>query len=165
MERWGKRLTGAVAVALALCLGMVILGGVRLMRRDVESVSAAPGTQASPAARFRLARERLRALEKAQLSDVAHDADADAELAGMARRLLVELCAREEQELTLEGVLEMRGWDEPVVTVRKGSVNVLLKAREARGGVITAAESAAILELVCRETGAESANVKIIPME
>lgn len=164
MERWGKWLVGAAAVVLALCLGAVIFGGVRQMRRDLAAVAAVEGPEMSEVERFRAVREQLRALEKAQLNDVAHDADADAELADMARRLLVELCEQEEQERTLEGVLALRGWEEPVVTVHRGSVNVLLRSDAENGGVITQAESAAILELVCRETGVEGANVKIMPM-
>lgn len=164
MERWGKWLVGVTAAVLALCLGAVIFGGVRLMRRDLEEAAALAGPEMSEVERFRAVREQLRALEKAQLSDIAHDANADAELADMARQLLVELCAREEQERTLEGVLALRGWEEPVVTVHRGSVNVLLRSDAGKGDVITQAESAAILELVCRETGVESANVKIMPM-
>lgn len=161
MSRWGKWLTGAALAALALCMAAGICAGVRLMRADVEAAAQAraDAPQQSEAERFRTVREQLRALAKAQLNDVAHGADSDPELAAMAQRQLLELCAREEQELTLEGVLAMRGWEEPVVTVHADSVNVLLRA-----DVITAAESAAILELVCRETGVQSGNVKIIPV-
>lgn len=160
MERLGKWLTGAALAALALCLAATLFVGLRQYRRDEQAIQTSVGMELSEAERFRLTREQLRAMEKAQLNDVAHDADADPELAAMARRQLMELCEREEQELTLEGVLGLRGWEDAVVTVHAGSVNVLLK-----GGVVTAQESAAILELVCRETGAQSGNVKIIPIE
>ncbi len=159
MERLGKWLTGAAIAALALCMAVVIFAGIRQMRWDVEAEPSVAVPRMSEIERFRTMREQLRAMEKAQLNDVAHDANADAELADMARRQLVELCAREEQEATLEGVLALRGWTDSVVTVHADSVNVLLNA-----DMVTAGESAAILELVCRETGARSGNVKIIPM-
>ena len=98
-------------------------------------------------------------MEKAQLNDVAHSPDAESEIIQMAQRQLVELCAREEQEMTIEGVLSLRGYSEPVVTVHSDSVNVILQS-----GGITRQESSAILELVCRETGVQSGNVKIIPI-
>ena len=160
MQRWGKWFVGAAVVGIALCMAAVLFTGVKQMRRDVAAVSATVGEELGAVERFRLLREQLCAMEKAQLNDVAHGTDTDPELAAMAQRQLVELCAREEQELTLEGVLSMRGWEDPVVTVHAGSVNVLLRAQ-----AVTRQESAAILELVCRETGVQSGNVKIIPME
>lgn len=159
MGRLARWITAAAVAALALCMAGVIFMGVQQMRVDIASAPAAAEVEEDEVSRFRLAREQLRAVEKAQLNDVAHDAEADEELAEMAKRALVELCAREEQELTLEGVLRMRGWGEPVVTVHADSVNVLLQT-----DVVTAAESAAILELVCRETGVKSGNVKIMPV-
>ena len=160
MRRWGKWFYTAAFAALALCLAAVLFAGVKQMRRDVAVTSAAAVEQLGQVERFRQLREQLRAMEKAQLNDVAHGTNTDPELAAMARRQLVELCAREEQELTLEGVLALRGWKDPVVTVHADSVNVLVKA-----ATVTRQESAAILELVCRETGVQSGNVKIIPME
>ena len=161
MRQWGKWLIGAAFVLLALCMAAVLFAGVRQMRRDVAATAAvaAEGNEMSEVARFRLLREQLRAMEKAQLNDVAHGSNTDPELAAMAQRQLLALCEREEQELTLEGVLALRGWDDPVVTVHADSVNVLVKAQ-----AVTRQESAAILELVCRETGVQSGNVKIIPM-
>ena len=162
MRRWGKWLAGAAIVGLALCLAAVLFVGVGQMRRDVTvaAVADAGVEEMSEVERFRLLREQLRAMEKAQLNDVAHGANTDPELASMAQKQLLALCEREEQELTLEGVLALRGWEDPVVTVHADSVNVLLKAQ-----AVTRQESAAILELVCRETGVKSGNVKIIPMD
>ena len=160
MQRIVKNLTWMALAALALCMAAVIFAGVRQMRADVaEAPASAQVQEQSAVERFRTLREQLRAMEKAQLNDVAHGVDTDAELREMAQRQLLELCAREEQELTLEGVLELRGYSEPVVTVHADSVNVLIQAE-----VITRQESAAILELVCRETGAQAGNVKIIPV-
>ena len=160
MQRIVKNLTWMALAALALCMAAVIFAGVRQMRADVaEAPASAQVQEQSAVERFRTLREQLRAMEKAQLNDVAHGVDTDAELREMAQRQLLELCAREEQELTLEGVLELRGYSEPVVTVHADSVNVLIQAE-----VITRQESAAILELVCRETGEQAGNVKIIPV-
>ena len=113
----------------------------------------------NPIEKFRTERQQLRAMQKAQLNDIAHDAASDEETADMARRRLMELCAAEEMELTLEGILSMRGFENPVVTVHSGSVNVLICAE-----TLTRQESSVILDLVCRETGAISGDIKIIPI-
>ena len=160
MRQWGKWLIGAAFVGLALCMAVVLFVGVRQMRRDIAPAMSEAVEELSAVERFRTLRQQLRAMEKAQLNDVAHGSNTDPELAAMAQRQLVALCEREEQELTLEGVLSMRGWEDPVVTVHADSVNVLLYTE-----AVTRQESAAILELVCRETGVQSSNVKIIPMD
>ena len=146
---------------LALCLALVLLDGIQGMRANVAAFneSRADAPQISSIDRFKTQRQQLRAMEKAQLSDVAHDAQSSPELADMAKRQLLELCDREEQELTLEGILEMRGFENPVVTVHRDSVNVLLQME-----AVTRQQSAVILELVCRETGTQAGNVKIIPI-
>lgn len=161
MRRKGRNLFWMALACLALCLGLVIYAGLEKMQKNQAAVSIAAQNQAEmdPVTRFRTLREQLRAMEKAQLNQVAYSGETDAELAAMAQRQLLELMQREEQEVTLEGVLAMRGYAEPVVTVHQDSVNVLLCQE-----VITQQESAAILELVCRETGVQSGNVKIIPI-
>lgn len=161
MRRKGKNLLWMALACLALCLGLVIYAGLEQMQKNQTAVSVAAQNPENmdPVTSFRTLREQLRAMEKAQLNHVAYSADTDAELAAMAQRQLLELMEREEQEVTLEGVLAMRGYANPVVTVHLDSVNVLLCQE-----LITQQESAAILELVCRETGVQSGNVKIIPI-
>ena len=104
-------------------------------------------------------REQLRAMQKAQLNEIVHGDGSEPEIAALAQRQLMELCSREEHELTLEGLLTIRGFDDPLVTVQSDSVNVLLRTQ-----AVTQQECSIILELVCRETGVQSGNVNIIPI-
>ena len=162
MSRWSRVLIWCVVVVFFLCLGATLCLGIHSMQNNIAAVSAsaqANGEEADPIAAFKTVRQQLRAMQKAQLNDVAHDSSSDAELVAMAQRQLLELCTREEQETTLEGVLAMQGWKNPVVTVHADSVNVLLQQE-----TITQQECSVILDLVCRETGAMSGNVKIIPI-
>ena len=161
MRRIGKNLTWMALACLALCMGLMFYTGLEQMRQNQVVVEASTENQQpmDPVTRFRTLRQQLRAMEKAQLNNVAYGAQTDEELSVMAQRQLLALTEREEQELTLEGVLEMRGFESPVVTVHEDSVNVLICTE-----MITQQESAAILELVCRETGVQGGNVKIIPI-
>ena len=88
MRRIVKNLTWMALAALALCMAVVIYAGVRQMRADVAATSANAQArqEVSAVERFRTLREQLRAMEKAQLNDVAHGADTDAELKAMAQR-------------------------------------------------------------------------------
>jgi len=151
--------------ALAMLTAAALVSFIAVMVSENEAVrtSAVPQSTADaekdPIEEFRSEREKLRSMQKAQLSDVAHDAAAQDETRELARRQLLELCANEEKELTIEGILSMRGFSNPVVTVHSGSVNVILQAE-----TITRQQSGVILDLVSRETGAMSGDVKIIPI-
>ena len=129
-----------------------------------KNLQAAPVMQVqetgqAPIDQFRREREQLRAMQRAQLNEIIHDAQTDADIRGAAQRQLLEMNAAETAETTLEGVIRMRGWEDCVVTAQPDSVNVLLCAE-----LITQQESSMILELVCRETGIQSGGVKIIPI-
>ena len=150
------RAVGLVALALAMAAAGWFAG-----RDSVDAPVAAvvAPVQEDAVAAFRTEREQLRAMQKAQLNEIVHDDATEGEIAALAQRQLMELCSREEHEMTLEGLLALRGFDDPVVTVQSDSVNVLLR-RE----MVTQQECSVILDLVCRETGVKSGNVKIIPI-
>ncbi len=138
----------------------------RLLRsQSVQSVTAAPLESAEPEAEedpleaFRLEREQLRAMQTAQLNDIIHGEDTDADTRALAQRTLLSLMDWTEQETTIEGVLRARGYADCVVTVHEDTANVLVRAE-----ALTRQESAVILELVLRQTDVQSGNVKIIPI-
>lgn len=153
------RITKAAGV-IVLALTMAAVGwwmGRSSVDAPVAPVNAA--VQEDAVAAFRTEREQLRAMQKAQLNEIVDGDGSEPDIAALAQRQLMELCSREEHELTLEGLLTLRGFDDPVVTVQSDSVNVLLRAE-----LVTQQECSVILDLVCRETGVQSGNVKIIPI-
>ena len=158
LRHLGKMARAVGLVALALAMAAV---GWFAGRGSVDAPVAAvvAPVQEDAVAAFRTEREQLRAMQKAQLNEIVHNDATEAEIAALAQRQLMELCSREEHEMTLEGLLALRGFDDPVVTVQSDSVNVLLR-RE----MVTQQECSVILDLVCRETGVKSGNVKIIPI-
>ena len=161
MNRKTKLLVWCCGILFVLALTAVLYFGFTGMQENIAAYAQRTQEQPlDPVESFRTVRQQMRAMQKAQLNDIAHDAHCDEELKNMAQRQLLDLCEREEQELTLEGVLSMRGWENAVVTVHADCVNVLLQAES-----VTRQESSLILELVCRETGAMSGNVKIIPIK
>ncbi len=154
------RIKGVVGL-IVLSLAMAAVGwwmGCSSVNVPVAPVNAAVQEE-DAVATFRTEREQLRAMQKAQLNEIVHGDGTEAEIAALAQRQLMEMCSREEHELTLEGLLTLRGFDDPVVTVQSDSVNVLLRAE-----LVTQQECSVILDLVCRETGVQSGNVKIIPI-
>ena len=122
----------------------------------VSSVVAAE--DADPLTRFRTEREQLRARQTAQLNDIIHG-ETDQATVVQAQQQLLSLIHRSEQEMNLEGILSARGFDDVLVTVSDSAVNVLLRSE-----AVTQRQSAVILDLIMRETGISSGNVKIIPV-
>ena len=155
--RLGRITKAAGVIVLALTMAAGWWMGRSSVDVPVAPVNAA--VQEDAVAAFRTEREQLRAMQKAQLNEIVHGDGSEPEIAALAQRQLMELCSREEHELTLEGLLTLRGFDDPVVTVQSDSVNVLLRA-----DLVTQQECSVILDLVCRETGVQSGNVKIIPI-
>lgn len=145
----------------ALCVLFTAAGfGLGWRMSPKESImQAATVQEADPLSGFRLEREQLRAMQRSQLNDIIHGGETEPEIIGMAQRRLIGICESEEAELTLEGILRMRGYADCVATVHGDSVNVLVQSE-----IITQQDSSLILELVCRETGVQSGNVKIIPV-
>ena len=156
--RLGRITKAAGVIVLALTMAAGWWMGRSSVDVPVAPVNAAVQEEDAVAA-FRTEREQLRAMQKAQLNEIVHGDGSELEIAALAQRQLMELCSREEHELTLEGLLTLRGFDDPVVTVQSDSVNVLLRAE-----LVTQKECSVILDLVCRETGVQSGNVKIIPI-
>lgn len=161
MSRFRKRHICFAAILFLAGMGIVLWFGLRSMNESVTAYSSLVSTEEKTNAidEFRTVRQQLRAVEKAQLNDIVHDADSDAELVAMAQRQLLRLCEREEQEMTLEGILALRGWENAIVTIGEDNINVLLSTE-----LITQQENSIILEQICRETGVTSGNVKIIPI-
>lgn len=112
-----------------------------------------------PMAQYRREREQLRAMQRAQLNEMIHDGQTEDAIRSAAQRQLLDMNEAEAAETNIEGMLCMRGWSECVAAVQGDGVNVLLEDE-----MITRQESSLILELVCRETGIQPGNVKIIPV-
>lgn len=127
--------------------------------REAAPAMQMQAVQEDPMSTFRRERQQLRAMQRAQLNEIIYDTATEGGLRSAAQRQLMELAAAEEAETNIEGMIRMRGWEDCVATVQAGAVNVLVRAE-----LITRQESSVILDLVCRETGVQAGNVKIIPV-
>jgi len=134
---------------------------VKHVQQDIPADSSAyVQPETSTFEQFRKERQQLRSMQKAQLNEIIFSADSDSETVRLAQRQLLDLLSREEKENTLEGLLEIRGFEEAVASIHGDSASILISAE-----VITQQQSGMILDLVCRETGFLSGNIKIIPIK
>lgn len=114
---------------------------------------------ADPVTEFRTGREQLRQRQRAELNDIIHSPDTDAETLAMAQRQLMALMETESMELQLEGILKSRGFEDVLVSAGNGAINVMVPS-----GALNRNNTAIIMELVLRQTGVTAGNVKIIPL-
>lgn len=154
----------AALSAAALCLLLAVTAASAYIRDSrVRAMPAKSGqimAEASdPLTAFRTERAQLRERQRAELNDIIHDAATDPDTLSSAKRRLMELMDSERAETDIEGVLSARGFEETLVTVSATAVNVLV-----RGETLDRRKTAVILDLVLRQTGVTSQNVKIIPI-
>ncbi len=109
---------------------------------------------------YKANRESTRNTEIAYLDSIITNEKSDAETMKDAQDQKIEIVRRMESELKIEGLLVAAGFDDAIVTVQQGSVNVVLKAKE-----ITKEEAAKVLEIVRNETGEPAKNIKVILQE
>ena len=107
---------------------------------------------------YKTNREQTRQKEVAYLETIISDEKSDQETLKDAQEQKLAIVASMEKELTLEGLLNAKGFGETLVTVHEGAVNVVVKSNE-----ITDQQAAQILDLVQQETDEPAKNIKIIP--
>ena len=146
-----------LAAAVGFC-GARYYGVKTDIQRERADLEVFSGEAYSPQ-QFRTERQQLRSMQKAQLNDIIFGSGEDDTAVSMAQEQLLDILKREEMEITLEGLLEMRGFRDAVVSIHRDSASILISA-----DMVTRQESAVILDLVCRETGLLSGNIKIIPI-
>lgn len=159
----------AVLLAGAIWLNIRVNSGKEDKKDDAQS-SAAPQdalqTDDSSAAgtdvfndyfaSFRNERNDIRAQEIEYLRMIIADETTDKAALLDAQNRLLELVNNMEKEFAIENLIRGKGFKDAAVTVRSGSVNVIID-----GKTLTDEEVARILDVVCGETGASAKQVKI----
>ncbi len=106
---------------------------------------------------YKANRENQRETEVAYLDSIINGELSDAENVKDAQNQKIQIVKNMESELTIEGLLMAVGFEDAIVTVQTGSVNVVLKKEQ-----ITKEEAAKVLEIVRKETGEPAQNIKVI---
>ncbi|MFA5675191.1 MAG: SpoIIIAH-like family protein [Christensenellales bacterium] len=106
---------------------------------------------------YKTNRENVREAEVAYLDSLITSELSDAETVKDAQSQKIQIVKNMESELTIEGLLMAIGFEDAIVTVQTGSVNVVLKKSD-----ITKEEAAQVLEIVRKETGEPAQNIKVI---
>lgn len=106
---------------------------------------------------YKQSRENVRQQEIAQLDSIIDDTKSDQETLKDAQEQKMDIVRSMEKELTIEGLLNAKGFSDTIVTVHEGAVNVVVKLKE-----INEQQAAQILDIVQKETSEPAKNIKII---
>lgn len=123
----------------------------------LETLGVQPSVQDN-FSQFRLDRQKARKEQIVMLDELSKDQDEA--IQKEAKKDKLTLVRAMEAEVTLEGLLKAKGYEDVVVTVHPGAVNVVVAGKS-----IKDSDAAKILELVKRETREKNENIKIIPVE
>lgn len=107
---------------------------------------------------YRDERETTRAQEINYIESVVTSAEVDAATKEEAQKQKLSLVANMEHELTAEGVIKTKLGMDAIVTVKEGTVNIVVDKKELSNN-----EVAQIAEIVKSQTGENAKNIKIMP--
>lgn len=128
----------------------------RVARADTAAVSvSAPGAQGSFFDIYRSERDSVRTQELAYLDAIVAQGGDEATLSD-AQRQKMTLVGCMESELNTENLIRAKGFEEVIVSMHNGSVNVIVDA-----DALTDEQVAQILDIVLRETGETAENIKV----
>lgn len=109
---------------------------------------------------YKANRVSVRDTEVAYLDSIISNEKSDKETVQDAQNQKIEIVQQMEKELKVEGLVMAAGFNDAIVTVQQGSVNVVVKANK-----ISKEDAAKVLEIVRQETGEPAQNIKVILQE
>ena len=111
------------------------------------------------AAQAKISREQVRSQNKADLQDIINNEEIDDEEKQEAIHTMVSMTDLSEKEAAAELLLEAKGFTDSVVSIEKGSADVIVNA-----GELTQQQLAQITDIVTRKTKISADNIVITPV-
>ena len=147
-------------------VGLLLLAAVAanvIMNRNEQKTAAAnaavsvsaPGAQGSFFDIYRSERDSVRTQELAYLDAIVAQGGDETTLSE-AQKQKMTLVGCMESELNTENLIRAKGFQEVIVSMHNGSVNVIVDA-----DALTDEQVAQILDIVLRETGETAENIKV----
>jgi stage III sporulation protein AH len=107
---------------------------------------------------YRFDRENKRKEEIEYIREIVDNPNSEIEMKNEAQTQLLEITDTMEKELTIEGLLKAKGFNDSIVIFNQDYVSVIVEKDE-----LAPEEVAQILDIVKRESGKTAENIKIIP--
>ena len=131
--------------------------GDALLEGPTQEGAAQAGEEDDYLAVFRANRDATREKELQYLTEMIADENVDSDTKASAQEQKLALIDAMEKEMVIEGLLQAKGFKGVAVTVKKGSVNIVVD-RE----TLSDTEIAQILDIAMTETGESAENIKVL---
>jgi stage III sporulation protein AH len=125
---------------------------------EVETTTASASSSAAFFRDYRFERELDRSKEVEYINTVVNNPKSDPEMIKEAQAQLLEITSNMEAELVMENLIKAKGFRDAIVIIHRDNVNVIVDKAE-----LVPEEVAMILDIVKRESGQHTDNIKIIP--
>lgn len=165
IQNMRKLLNRRTMTLLAVCLLLLaaVAANVIMNRSEEKAADAAatavsvsaPGAQGSFFDMYRSERDSVRTQELAYLDAIVAQGGDEATLSE-AQKQKMTLVDCMESELNTENLIRAKGFEEVIVSMHNGSVNVIVDA-----DALTDEQVAQILDIVLRQTGETAENIKV----
>ena len=158
LNRRTMTLLGVCLLLLAAVAANVIMNrnDEKMARAETTAVSvSSPGAQGSFFDIYRSERDSVRTQELAYLDAIVAQGGDEATLSE-AQKQKMTLVDCMESELNTENLIRAKGFEEVIVSMHNGSVNVIVDA-----DALTDEQVAQILDIVLRQTGETAENIKV----
>ena len=140
---------------------LVVTGYLNVyLNNSANSTSVSTNATGSFFETYRTDRVSMREQTVMYLDSVINSELSSAETIAQAQQSKIEITSAMERELKLESVIKALGFEDVVVSSSNENYNVILKTASLEDDAV-----AKVLEVVTQQTGAEPANVIIIPVE
>ena len=165
IQNMRKLLNRRTMTLFAVCLLLLaaVAANVIMNRNEEKTAKAAtaavsvsaPGAQGSFFDMYRSERDSVRTQELAYLDAIVAQGGDEATLSE-AQKQKMTLVDCMESELNTENLIRAKGFEEVIVSMHNGSVNVIVDA-----DALTDEQVAQILDIVLRQTGETAENIKV----
>ena len=165
IQNMRKLLNRRTMTLLAVCLLLLAAAAANVIMNRSEGKTAiadtaavsvsAPGAQGSFFDMYRNERDSVRTQELAYLDAIVAQGGDEATLSE-AQKQKMTLVDCMESELNTENLIRAKGFEEVIVSMHNGSVNVIVDA-----DALTDEQVAQILDIVLRQTGETAENIKV----
>jgi len=105
---------------------------------------------------YKIEREQTRSQHVALLEDITKKEDSDKDTITMAQEEVISLVKLSEQEMIMENLIRAKGFNDAIVFIHDGYVNVVIDATQ-----LTTSQAAQIQNIVNKESGVEIDKISI----
>lgn len=154
-----KKTKVLVLVAMVILLGVTAYLNVALNNRVVET-STNEYSYAGYFSSYRTDRQSTRDQELLYYDAIIMSESSSQEAIAQAEGKKLEIVAKMESELVMEGLIKSKGFEDAVVAISNNNINVIVKS-----AALEASEVSQIVSIIKEQTGKGIDNIVIIPVE